>query len=253
MSLAFVQSAKLDLGFRPDKTEFRLSNGSICRAVGRARVYIRIPHSFQNPHKILDGYQDFYVLSKVITPLVLGLPCFRNTNMPLWTIQHSNTLTPRTTPPSSPKERGTSYGLSCVKVYLSSNNTTCGAIAMPDIGASMNLMSLLYCKAAGYHLSRPSNGRRRLVMGNGQTVFSLGDVRVTLGFSEDLLMNDGISARFAVIHGLPIDIVLGNGFVRKQGMLGIHGGHLQWVKVEDYVPGFRVTDKPWWFWPWRKS
>lgn len=239
MSVEFVEREGLVI--RTDSTAFRLSNGSMCFAVGRVRIHYQLARGSQYRRK-LEGHQDFYVLPWVITPLVLGLPFLQETNillgptyspLPLRHTSLRSASTPSATIPC--------YTRTCLKVYLANNTTRVEAIAMPDKGASSNMMSWLCAKAAGYPLDRSFKSQLPFTMGNGHTIFALGKVRTKLIFSQQARLLHGIPVTFSVINGLPVDLVLSNHFLRKYRIFENNQLHLQWLQVEDNIPGFHCA------------
>jgi hypothetical protein len=239
MSLAFVNKAGLTL--RTDGTAFKLSNGSICHAVGRVHVHYKLTKSRQNCHKS-GGKQEFYVLPKTIAPLVLGSPFLKEAKLSLGPLH--GTLMPPQVPPSRPIPTPTSirrYTRTCLKVYLTSGNNTLEAVAMPDKGASANMMSWLYANTAGYHIDRSPRNKVAFTLGNGHTIYAVGRVLTTIRFSQHTCLLDAIPGSFAVINGLPVDIVLSNPILRKHHILAGHQPQLQWIHFEEDIPGFHMA------------
>jgi hypothetical protein len=239
MSVDFAEREGLVI--RTDNTAFRLTNGSICFAVARVRIHYQLTRGSQYLRK-LEGHQDFYVLPWVITPLVLGLPFLQETNSllgPTYSpqpLRHTSLRSPSTPLITIPR-----YARACLKVYLADNTTRVEAIAMPDKGASSNMISWHCAKAAGYPLDRSFKSQLPFTMGNGHTIFALGKVRAKLLFCEKAPLLHEISVTFSVIDGLPVDLVLSNHFLRKYRIFETNQLHLQWLLVEDTIPSFQCA------------
>ena len=247
MSLGFAEIAGLRL--RPDCTPFRLSDGSVCHAVGLVRVHYKAAKDVHKSRRSLDSHQDFYVLPKVVAPIVLGLPFLREISIwPKSSAIYGTILLPNSPHcriPSHTSPNNPSFIRWCLRIYLRCDFcTVTEAIALPDTGAFTNMMSLHYAKKAGYHIDNSPNKQFCFIMGNRQPILSSGKVKTTLTFSRKPPSSAGILVSFAVVHGLPVDVILCNRFLMKQDTFDAMKTELEWVRVVDEVAGFHCGGGP---------
>jgi len=223
MSLAFANSAGLTI--HSDATAFRLSNGSLCHAVGRVRVHC---YFAQMDHELV-----FFVLPKTSISLVLGLSFLFNVSPGRVSNLRTYGLDPEELLNSTTAKR---HSRLCFKAYLSVSNRKWEAIAMPDNGASINMISLSCVKGAGFPINQQSAYQKPIVLGNGQILYTIGKIHAMMRFSEHAITS--IPCSFAVIDGLFVDVILSHRFLRNHHILANYQNQLQWIHFKEGVPGF---------------
>jgi hypothetical protein len=246
MSVEFAR--KSGLVIRKDDITFVLTDGSVCNAIGRVSIHYHVAKASRSSPSF-EGIQEFYVLPRVIRPLILGSPFLEETrfsleaNCSVWTPLKA---IPSVENPESSDFRywasATSYGKTFLKLYLTTGNATEEVMAMPDQGSNSNMMSWLHAKSAGYQIDRRRSSQIIITLGNGHTIRSSGLVWTTVRFSRDTPIVDGILCKFAVIPGLLVDIILSNRFLRKHHVAATRS-QLEWIRVEEKVPGFHAGYK----------
>jgi hypothetical protein len=237
MSLEFAKNTGLIL--RQDNTAFKLSNGSICHAIGRVHIRCTLVKISLSDRKRI-GQQEFYVLERAFAPLVLGLPFLQEAGLLHNSCDH-HILHQQASPAQLTATRpahNSCYAIMCLKVLLTQQHLTREAIAIPDNGANLNLMSLEYAKGAGFNLDRSSGAELPLTIGNGHTVFTVGKVFTMIHLHQYATSSDRISITFFVVNGLVADVVLGRHFSKKNRLFETHQPLLQWVLIERDAPGF---------------
>jgi hypothetical protein len=236
MSLAFVKNAGLLL--YPDNTAFQLSDGSICHAIGRVRTRCALVRASQNGWQSI-AHQEFYVLKTAFAPLVLGSPFQQETGFFEPCYHHvSPQKTSRAQLTATRSAHPSCYATWCLKVLLIHQHLAHEAIAMPDSGSSLNLISLAYAMAVGFHLDRSSGAEVPLTIGNGRTVFTLGKVHTTIQLHPSASSLKQARITFLVVKGLVTDVVLGRHFSKKNLLLASRHPNLQWILIERDTPGF---------------
>lgn len=242
MSAAFVKYTGLVLC--PDNTALRLSDGSICYAIGLVYVQCKLSREPQGSCK-LTALQTFYVLKNTFTPLVLGIPFLREASLFHKTCSH-HILPQQITPlqrSAAGSDRTISNATWCLKVVLVGKHSTHEAIAMPDSGASLNLMSLEYAEAAGFHVDGFRRAEIPLTIGNGQTVLTMGKFRTIAQLHPNLYSSKRVEVTFFVVKGLVADLVLGRHFSRQNHLCAGCKPCLMWILIERDIPGCFVGGK----------
>jgi hypothetical protein len=234
MSLALAK--KIGLVLHADSTAFRLTDGSICHAVGRVHTRCKlVRHVGASP----ITHHRFYVLQHTFSPLVLGVPFLRATGLPgLFPPGVSSQTTSAAKLAESQASHSSTYLTWCLKVLLLHNSLAYKAIAIPDNGSNVNLISVEYARAIGLDLNRTSDAGLPLTLGNGQIVFALGKIHTTIQLQHNTTLSSRVPIALFAIEGLVADLVLSRHFSKKNLLFENRQPHLQWILIEREIPGF---------------
>jgi hypothetical protein len=147
--------------------EFRLGNGKCVSSVGRVHVPVELPGSSLGRKK-----RWFYVLQNCPVPLILGMPFLRQAEV-LTVNRHLLEACPQEFSNISsllwigtPRQR--------MKCSLDGRNL----YAVADTGSDLNFMSLDCAKRKGFYIDRRREARRRIKIGDGTEVETVGQVYV---------------------------------------------------------------------------
>ncbi|KAL2038990.1 hypothetical protein N7G274_008330 [Stereocaulon virgatum] len=185
--------------------EFRMANGKIVKALGRASVdcsFVKEPHSQQQCW--------FYVLQTLITPIIMGM-AFLNATKTLTKYRHrlQSSMVPRTGPlqlyaVNNPVQR--------IRCHADSK----AVLANADTGSEVDLISLAYAKRRGFNVKKVELGDNRIQFADGSEAYLAGKVSISilLRGKTGRAMFCGDSHRefqrtFYVLEGLTSDMILG--------------------------------------------
>ena len=161
---------------------------------------------------------EFTVFDAAAYPLILGQPFIRSTSAsPVCPLRLS-----RREPSAAEAAKQASPKLGAPTYFqLRQGEEPVSALGVLDRGSSRNLMSLSYAKASNHHISLRLADRPSLVLGNGALAMSSGTVRTSLllpgepQVSSSLIPDSRLSVDFVILDGLPFDVAIGNGLLRK--------------------------------------
>jgi hypothetical protein len=182
---------------------FSLPNGKFVESMGQVTFFCTFSTEATRSEPITCV---FHVLSKLSTPLIVGMNFLQGTNT-LTDYRNRFRRIPR------PGLRAKSvYAVGRPKTYMVCDVNHELTTALPDSGSEYDLVSLQFAVARGFEIHR---GTERTEVADGSTMFSCGFIRTTLSIGTHFDSKHAprskvaIAIDFDVIEGLPHDVVIG--------------------------------------------
>jgi hypothetical protein len=200
------------------RKSFRVANGRNVEAVGRVSIWSCFP---DEPWK--EMRLDFYILPRVITPVIMGMSFLTDKNI---LSENRHRLLPRKLKRrgpfqvsllNSPKTR-----LRCVV----QSETTSG---YPDTGSEVDLMALSYVKMRELEMEKIEDEEADVVFADGSSATLVGKVTISLIICSEYPLEGEMT--FYVLEDLTCDILFGEDFLHSNEIFQKHQTAL--LTIED--------------------
>jgi len=224
MTLDFAKNHKL--GIRDSKTTFTLANGSFSDSIG----HVRIICGLYNDRTSLS-HRDFHVFSTALHPLILGGPFLHETKV----LKMPRVDSSRKFLSSDTKNTARLVGAmpdkylrSYFHIQINYNCVIINTLAVPDIGACINSMSLAYAQSMGFAIESSHRHQYHIQLTDQSLTQAKGIVDLLVWPNDCSRSPQYFKCRFVILDGLPFDISLGNIFINKYGVLSRNLDRLKW-------------------------
>jgi hypothetical protein len=191
------------------RKEFRVANGGVIRAISLASVSGYFPDEWR------EMRLEFYVFPTLITQIVMGMSFLEKTGT---LIENRHRLRPRKLFRTGPFQVSR---LSCPKRWVRCMAESLPALAIPDTGSDIDLMSLAYVAKRGFEVKAIDESDSMVQFADGSTALLSGSVTVSLAICSDSFLEE--LKTFYVLQDLTCDILLGKEFLYSKKIFENHG------------------------------
>lgn len=199
------------------RKSFRVANGRIVEAMGAVTTTCCFPNE---PFRELT--LRFYVLPTLIAQLVMGLPFLEETRV---LVENRHRLQPRKRKSKHPQVshvNNSKHRLRCAINEVS-------ALAVPDTGSDIDLMSMEYVKRRSFVMEPVDRGVSHIQFIDGGTAVLAGKVTVYVIIDAEKEVMGMMT--FHVLEELTCDILFGEHFLQSNEIFSKHSDHV----IEDDV------------------